>query len=312
MLDKFNQLIGIQLDSTEHKEKVISAVGGFTGIFLVLYVTSHFVEMNSAGLIIASMGASAVLLFAVPHGPLSQPWPVVGGHLLSAAIGVTCYLFISSQLFAASIAVGLSIGVMYYCRCIHPPGGATALAAVVGGPEVHQLGYEFLLTPVLYNIITILMVAFVVNYPFIWRRYPASLASLVKSDKKIRDQTEQISRIPKADLEYALKSMQSFTDITETELENIYQMATQHQMDRHLSPDNIILGHYYLHGRKDGNGVIRRVIDESMDDKNMLIYKVITGSEKKKTQVSTREAFAQWAKHEVIFENGQWSIKNES
>ncbi len=70
----------------------------------MVLVTSIFIEIESAGLIVASMGASAVLLFAVPHGPLSQPWPVAGGHLISAAVGVTCYLLIPHQMMAAAIA----------------------------------------------------------------------------------------------------------------------------------------------------------------------------------------------------------------
>jgi CBS domain-containing membrane protein len=306
---KIVQLLGIQSDTTQHKEKLISAIGGFTSIFLILLITSLFVEIQSAGLIIASMGASAVLLFAVPHGPLSQPWPVLGGHILSAAIGVSCYTIISNPLLAAPIAVGVSIGVMYYCRCIHPPGGATALAAVVGSSDVHMLGYEFLLTPVLSNVVIILLVAFIFNYPFPWRRYPASMIKQSQSTKEISTKISDIGTIPKADLEYALKSMQSFTDISEIELEKIYQTATQHELTRHLSPENIMLGHYYLHGKNDGSGVIKRVIDESDDGKDMIIYKVITGPERKKTLATSREDFSIWAKHEVIFVDNKWLIK---
>ena len=152
---KLIQLLGIQLDSTEHKEKIISAIGGFISIFFVLLISSSIVGMNSSGLIVASMGASAVLLFAVPHGPLSQPWPVAGGHLLSAIVGVSCYLIIPNLVLAASLSVGISIAVMYYFRCIHPPGGATALSAVVGGNQVHLLGYEYVISPVLYNVLAI-------------------------------------------------------------------------------------------------------------------------------------------------------------
>ena len=85
--------------------------------------------------IVPSMGASAVLLFAVPHSALGQLWNVIGGHLISAAIGVACYQWLPSNGIAAGASVGLAIGAMYYTRCIHPPGGATALAAVIGGPK---------------------------------------------------------------------------------------------------------------------------------------------------------------------------------
>ncbi|MCU7837436.1 MAG: HPP family protein [gamma proteobacterium symbiont of Taylorina sp.] len=305
---RFSQLAGIQRDTTQHKEKIISAIGGFVSILFILLITLSFVEMNSAGLIVASMGASAVLLFAVPHGPLSQPWPVAGGHLLSAFVGISCYLLIPNILLAASMAVGLSIAVMYYCRCIHPPGGATALSAVVGGAEVHALAYEYLLTPVLLNVVVILLVAIVFNYAFSWRRYPAVLAVQLKP-KDESAKSDNLGVIPKVDLEFALKSIQSFTDISENELEIIYQAATQHEAIRHLKPQDIILGHYYLHGKNNGNGVIRRVIDESGDDKDMIIYKVITGSDRKKTAATSRDAFALWAKHEVVYKDKRWSLK---
>src|SRR5690625_7242859 len=81
---------------------------------------------------LASMGATAVLLFAVPHGALSQPWAVVGGHVVSAIVGVTCQLLIPNLFWAAALSVGVAVAAMYYLRCIHPPGGATALAAEIG------------------------------------------------------------------------------------------------------------------------------------------------------------------------------------
>jgi CBS-domain-containing membrane protein len=307
MLKNLFELLGFQLDTTAHKEKLISALGGFCAIFMIFLLTSHYVKGPESHLIIASMGASAVLLFAVPHGPLSQPWPVFGGHLISATIGVSAALLINNTVLAAALAVGLSIGVMYYLRCIHPPGGATALSAVVGGSQIHQLGFDFLVTPVLLNVAIILCVAVLFNLPFAWRRYPALYAKVSKNESC--EKAQQIGRIPRKDLEFALKSMQSFTDISELELERIYQTATSHQLSRHLSIEDIKLGHYYLHGRSNGKGVIRRVIDESADHKDMLIYKVITGPENGKTQVASRENFSRWAQHEVSFENGEWLIK---
>jgi CBS-domain-containing membrane protein len=121
------------------------------------------------------MGASAVLLFAVPHGALSQPWPVLGGHVISALIGVSCAKFIPLPLLAAAFSVALAIGAMHYLNCIHPPGGATALSAVIGGDAIHQLGFQYVLTPVLLNTIIVLIVAILFNYPFHWRRYPLAL-----------------------------------------------------------------------------------------------------------------------------------------
>ncbi len=303
----FNELIGIQKDFSSPKEKIISALGGLISIFLILYVSDIFVTSNSA-LIVASMGASAVLLFAVPHGPLSQPWPVAGGHVLSAIIGVSCYKYISPLFLAAALAVGISIGIMYYLRCIHPPGGATALSAVMGGGELHQLGYDYVITPVLINVLIILGVAVSFNYLFKWRRYPAVLA--VKADEKVSQTgTEKpVKLLQEADFEYALNNMPSFIDISEAALQRIYQTALEKKSQQKFRPDEIILGHYYLHGKQDGKGVIRRIIDES-DNKEMVIYKIITGPDRKQTHSCSRESFAKWAKHEVVYENNEWQIK---
>ena len=123
--------------------------------------------------IVTSMGVSAVLLFAVTHSALGQLWNVIGDHLISAAIEIACYQWLPSNGIAAGARVGLAIGAMYYTRCIHPPGGATALAAVIGGPNIHALGYQYILTPIAINTATILLVALLFNALFHWRRYPA-------------------------------------------------------------------------------------------------------------------------------------------
>lgn len=165
---------GIGHDLSTNAEKWVSTAGGLVGILGVALVSQSQLGLAGSASIIASMGSSAVLLFAVPHGPLSQPWSVFGGHLVSAIVGVTCVKLIPSPMLAAAIAVALAIGAMHYLRCIHPPGGATALGAVLGGDVVHQLGYQFVITPVMLNAITILLLAFLFNAPFAWRRYPAA------------------------------------------------------------------------------------------------------------------------------------------
>ncbi|MCB1876251.1 MAG: HPP family protein [Chromatiales bacterium] len=175
-LDAVGQLAGIGKDRSGHLEKWVSALGGLFGLGAVLLISQMELGLSAAAGLVGSMGASAVLLFAVPHGPLSQPWAVFGGHVISAVVGVSCAQTIQDPTVAAAAAVALAIGAMHYFRCIHPPGGATALSAVVGGDAVHQLGFQFVLTPVLLNAVTILLVALVFNAPFAWRRYPAALA----------------------------------------------------------------------------------------------------------------------------------------
>jgi len=169
-------------------ENIISGLGGFLGIAAVYLISSIFISNDGAKfLVVASMGSSAVLLFAVPSSSLTQPWNVFGGHMISALIGVTCAKYINIEVLAAAASVGISISVMGYMKCIHPPAGATTLFAVIGGTQVHALGYAFLLTPLLLNVIAILMIAILFNMPFRWRRYPScnNNRSLFIKEKKI-------------------------------------------------------------------------------------------------------------------------------
>lgn len=218
--------------STSHAEKLISAAGGFAGILLVLLVSSQVLDFHGATLIVASMGASAVLLFATPHSPLSQPWSLFGGHLISAFIGVTCAKLLGNPFYAGAVAVGLSIGAMHYLRCLHPPGGATSLVAVLGGASVHTLGYWFLITPVLANVLVILIVAIAANSPFQWRRYPKWLSEPPEVPGTAHDAHAEKCMIAHSDLVYALSEMDSFIDITEEDLLQIYHLATV----RHTHP----------------------------------------------------------------------------
>ena len=209
-----------------HAEKLISTVGGFVGILLVLVVSSRVLDFHGAALVVASMGASAVLLFATPHSTLSQPWSLLGGHMISAAIGVTCAQLIPNPIYAGAVAVALSIGAMHYLRCLHPPGGATALTAVLGGEPVRALGYAFLVTPVLANVMIILIVALIANYPFPWRRYPYWL-STPKNGQGGENHGEKCV-IAHSDLVYALSEIDSFIDVSEADLLRIYHMAIRH------------------------------------------------------------------------------------
>jgi len=141
---------------------------------------------------------------------------------------VACWQWIPDYTIAASASVGLAIGVMYFTRCIHPPGGATALAAVIGSEKLHYLGYDYVLTPILINTVTILVVAIVFNALFNWRRYPATIpfkkkAALVKSD--------EYASISHEDFVYALSHIDTYVDITEEDLLKIYKLATQRHVE---------------------------------------------------------------------------------
>ncbi len=222
--------VGDDPHPASHGEKFLSALGAFLGILGVEMVAGGVLDSWGTALVVSSMGSSAVLLFAVPHSPMSQPWPVIGGHLISAAVGMTCALFISDIVVAASLAVSLSIWAMYYTRSLHAPGGATALATVLGGSSLHALGYAFLVTPVLINVLVLLSVAMLFNAPFLHRRYPLWLAKLGPTGEEGMDRGQMGEKlmIAHSDLVYALSQMDTFIDVSESDLVRIYELATRH------------------------------------------------------------------------------------
>jgi CBS domain-containing membrane protein len=298
--------IGLSSNKTSHREKIISGLGGFTGILMILIVTRQFVETGDAGLIVASLGASAVLLFAVPHGPLSQPWALCCGHLVSAFIGVSCYLLIPDLFIAAAAAVGLAITAMYYLRCIHPPGGATALTAVVAGSGVHSLGYLYLVTPVLINVAVIFAVAIVFNYLFSWRRYPMAMTQYARKAPAQNKQADE--GLSHKDLEYALQQMNLYVDVGHEVLEQIYYLA-RNRISQQLAVDQIKLGHYYSNGEYGSNWSVRQIVDESDNSRpgrDQIIYKVVAGKNRRSSGTISREEFAQWAGYEVYLNENSW------
>ena len=213
------KILGIELDEVSLKERLLSGLGGTLAILCVLLVSEQALGLTGATMVVASMGASAVLLFAVPHGQLSQPWPVAGGQLLSALIGVTCARVVDQRTVAAALAVGLAITAMHLGRCIHPPGGATALSAVLGGPAVADLGYSYVARPVLLNVCCLLVVAVLFNALLPWRRYPAALqprpAMRHPADAPTHDEVVA-----------ALRSLDSFVDITEDDLVRLVDLLS--------------------------------------------------------------------------------------
>lgn len=308
-LHSFMDFWGVNQTQASHHEKLISALGGFLAILLILLISRAFLDLSASVALVASMGASAVLLFAVPHGPLSQPWPLVGGNLISAFIGVSCALLIDPPILAASSAVGLSILAMYYFKCIHPPGGATALTAAIGGESIHALGYQFIITPVLLNVLSILAVAMIFNALFHWRRYPASFQQGSYSN------TSSHENLSHEDFIHALKEIDSFVDINEHELKRIFELANLNAHATHLTPDEIQLGEVYSNGKIGKDWSMRQIVDESRSEKpskDYVIFKQIAGQAKKTSDCITRTEFAHWAQYPMTKENGLWHRKTPS
>lgn len=153
-------------------ERLRASIGAVVGILITgLVAGAAFGNAYDVPLLIAPMGASAVLLFAIPASPLAQPWSIMGGNSLSATIGVTCGLLIGDPIVAAAIAGGLAIAGMMAFRCLHPPSGAVALTAVLGGPAIKAAGFGFVIWPVGVNSLLLLLAALAFNN-LTGRRYP--------------------------------------------------------------------------------------------------------------------------------------------
>jgi len=150
------------MKTMSNKEVFISIIGAFIATMLASFFSNRILEADGMPMILASTGASAMLIFGIPNSPVSQPWPIVGGHIVSATIGISAYYLVPNPILASSIAIGLAMLFMHFSGCMHPPGGATAVTAVIGGASVHELGYYFIVVPVFFNSIILLSVAMAV------------------------------------------------------------------------------------------------------------------------------------------------------
>lgn len=150
------------MKTMSNKELFVSILGAFIATLLASFFSNSILEAGGMPMVLASTGASAMLIFGIPHSPVSQPWPIVGGHMISAAIGISAYYLIPNPILASSTAIGVAMLAMHFADCMHPPGGATAVTAVIGGSTVHELGYYFIVVPVMFNSIILLSIAMAV------------------------------------------------------------------------------------------------------------------------------------------------------
>ncbi len=156
-----------------NKEILWSWIGAFLGIGAVAWVNQLFFRGTDLTLMIGSFGASAVLVYGAVRSPLAQPRNLVGGHVVSALVGVACWkLLHQDPWLAQAVAVATAIALMHATRTLHPPGGATALIAVIGSDSIHDLGFFYVLVPATLGPVLLLLVALVVNNVAPARRYP--------------------------------------------------------------------------------------------------------------------------------------------
>lgn len=196
------------------REQLRSSLGALIGILFTAAVAYFFVgEMEGLPLLVAPLGASAVLLFGVPASPLAQPWALIGGNLVGAVTGVSCACLISMPLVAAAVAVAVTVLLMFVLRCVHPPSGAVAMTAVLGGTAIHALGYAFVLFPVGINSIALLASA-IIYHRLTGHSYPHRAS--IRTPSPGHEATGMITR---TDLDAMLRSRNEILDVDAGDLE---------------------------------------------------------------------------------------------
>ncbi|RYY25890.1 MAG: HPP family protein [Sphingomonadales bacterium] len=199
------------------RERVIGAIGALLGIGLTgLFSTLIAGDVGMGLLLAAPIGASAVLVFIVPSSPLGQPWPVIGGNIVSALAGIAAAQWFGHGALAAGAAVSGAILGMSLLRCLHPPGGGTALLAVVGGPAVVAHGYGFALVPLGLNAI-LLAVAGIAFHRLAGHRYPHRPAPM-----------PQHARLSGEDIDAALADLGEAFDVSREDLNALLERAESH------------------------------------------------------------------------------------
>lgn len=173
-MDKFlKQFKKVNSEPMERSNIIWSWIGSFLGIFSVAYINYDILNDSDLSLIIGSFGASAVLIYGAVNSPLAQPRNLIGGHILSAIVGVLSFKLLGENIwFASAFSVATSILIMQLTLTLHPPGGATALIAVIGSEQIHELGFLYVFIPVTTGAFILLVIAFIVNNIPKHREYP--------------------------------------------------------------------------------------------------------------------------------------------
>jgi CBS domain-containing membrane protein len=203
-------------------ERWRSIAGAALGILTTAVLCRLWVSSPSSVWLVAPLGASAVLVFAVPASPLAQPWSVVAGNTLSALIGVLCVRYIPDPAVAGGVAVGIAVAAMFALRCLHPPGGASALVAVLS----HASTLDFVVFPVLVNSVLLVAVGIAYNSAT-GRRYPHN--QIID-----RANTPPRSRFSPADLDAVLLRYNQVLDVSRDDMEDILHQTEMRAVERRL------------------------------------------------------------------------------
>jgi CBS domain-containing membrane protein len=231
---QFIQLFTFDSVNLTLKGKLLAVVSCFSAILMTAFITSLFHGYLNNPILVASMGASAVILFIIPNSPLAQPWSFVGGQMIAALVGISSAKMIPDIVLAATVATAVSVLLMLMLRCLHPPAAATALTPVMSGHVITSLGYSYALMPVGINVLLMLLMAIVVNRWLMKYDYPVFVKSVAKktlTDKPLTHVMQHIG-VSEQDMLQALEKNNAFLDITAAELSKILTSAELYSFKR--------------------------------------------------------------------------------
>lgn len=231
------------------REHVRCCAGVLIGMAVTALLTGYaFGTDTLLPQMIAPMGACAVLLFALPASPLAQPWSVLGGNLIAALVGITCAHWIDNPAGAAALAVALSLCMMLSLRCLHPPAGAIALTAVLGGPAIQSMGYAFALVPVVMNSVALLGTA-ILFHRLTGHRYPHRhvVSTTVAPQRPVTPLLTPAyagvnAQSLRADLEAVLAQRDELLDIDLDDLQEVFEAVQTLARHRHTTRSGLTGG----------------------------------------------------------------------
>jgi CBS domain-containing membrane protein len=171
---RFARVVIYKETLVDFNEHLWTFVGAFIGIGSIGLIQSYYLAESDNLFLVGSFGATSVLVYGVINSPLAQPRNVFGGHVVSAIVGTTVCHFISTLWLGAAVSVALSIVAMQITKTLHPPGGATALIAVIGSEKIKSLGFFYVLSPIASGVMVLLVVAMIFNNITSSRQYPAN------------------------------------------------------------------------------------------------------------------------------------------
>ena len=207
-------------------ERRLSAGGTLVCVALCCWLLQ---SLPPAGFpVLASLGASAIILFAMPHSPVAQPWPVIGGYFFAGATGFVCAALLPSPALSAAVAVALCVWLMARYNCIHPPGGALALMLAIDHSPA-ALPIPQMSAVIAANVVLLMICAVLINKFLLRRQYPYGAQPAEEGDLP----TLERDSLNHEDLENAIRKLDIFVDIREHDLVTLYNLAVEHAFNRH-------------------------------------------------------------------------------